>query len=92
MVKFYVANDGVHKYVAEFVNPHQLVRFGAFEYEDYTQHGDSHRKNLYLNRHRAREDWNDPRTAGALSRWILWNKPNLQESITDYKRRFHMYL
>ena len=27
-------------------------------------------------------------TAGALSRWILWNKPSFRESVADYKRRF----
>jgi hypothetical protein len=91
MVQFYKANDGIHKYIAEFDNPYQLVKFGAFGYEDYTQHGDPYRKKLYLNRHRKRENWNDPRTAGALSRWILWNKPNLQDSIADYIRRFNMH-
>jgi len=91
MVQFYHAKDGKHKYVAVFDNPYQLVPFGAFGYEDYTQHGDPYRKKLYLNRHRKREDWNDPRTAGALSRWILWNKLNLQDSIADYIKRFNMH-
>ena len=90
MVKFYVANDGKHKYVAEFDNPYQLIPFGSFGYEDYTTHKDLTRKRLYMRRHRARENWNDPRTPGALSRWILWNKPDLQESITDYITRFNM--
>ena len=32
------------------------------------------------------EDWNDPMTAGALSRWILWGKPSLRESFNDFKK------
>ena len=35
-----------------------------------------------------RKDWKDPTTAGALSRWILWNKPSLKASFDDYKSRF----
>ena len=68
------------------------IHFGAKGYEDYTQHGDKKRKQLYLNRHRKNEDWSNPKTAGALSRWILWNKPTLEESIQDYIKRFHMHL
>jgi len=90
MVKFYKANDGVHKYVAVFSNPPQHISFGALGYEDYTQHNDANRKKLYLNRHRKNEDWTNPRTAGALSRWILWNKSSLEESIAHYIKKFHM--
>lgn len=89
MVQFYKANDNVHKYVAKF-DDGQLVAFGSWGYEDYTTHGDPKRKERYLKRHRANEDWNDPRTAGALSRWILWNKPTLEASIKDYIKRFNM--
>ena len=91
MVKFYKANDGKHKYVAIF-DDGSHTSFGALGYEDYTQHGDKKRKQLYLNRHRKNEDWSNPKTAGALSRWILWNKPTLEESIQDYIKRFHMHL
>jgi hypothetical protein len=36
------------------------------------------KKESYLARHRENEDWNDVMSAGALSRWILWNKPTLK--------------
>jgi hypothetical protein len=55
---------------------------------DFTKHKDEERKQRYLDRHKANENWNKPDTAGALSRWILWNKPTLRESIQDYKERF----
>ena len=35
-----------------------------------------------------REHWENPMTAGALARWILWNKETLPSSIEDYTRRF----
>lgn len=92
MVKFYTARDGVHKLIAEFDDGKQ-IRFGAFGYEDFiTSGGDLKKKKSYLARHRANEDWTNPKTAGALSRWILWNKPNLHDSIRDYVKRFNMHL
>ena len=74
------------------VNDHpKTVHFGAVGYEDYTTHKDPKRKERYLERHgRGREDWDDPTTPGALSRWILWNKPTLKASIDDFKRRFRL--
>jgi len=90
MVKFYEADDGVHKLVAVFDDGEE-VAFGAYGYEDFTTHGDNRRKKLYLARHRKRENWNDPKSAGALSRWILWNKPTLRESIESYIKKFHMH-
>ena len=57
---------------------------------DYTQHRDPVRKQQYLARHAPREDWDNPMTAGALARWILWNKETLHSSIQDYTRRFNL--
>jgi len=68
----------------------KTTHFGSAGMSDYTIHKDKERKERYLDRHRKRENWNDPMTAGALSRWILWNKPTLQGSIRDYKKRFKL--
>ena len=67
----------------------KTVHFGAKNYSDYTIHGDLKRKKRYLKRHAKRENWNEPTSAGSLSRYILWGKKALKESIADYKRRFH---
>jgi hypothetical protein len=64
-----------------------VVHFGSL-YENYTIHKDEDRKNNYLQRHKSNENWNDLKTAGAWSRWILWNKPDLKNSITDMMKRF----
>lgn len=64
------------------------VSFGAAGMDDFTKTGDEERKRLYLIRHKARENWDKPDTPGALSRWLLWNKPTLEESIRDFRRRF----
>ena len=68
----------------------KTVHFGSAGMSDFTIHKDKERKERYLDRHRKRENWNEPMTAGALSRWILWNKPTLKASITDYKKRFKL--
>jgi hypothetical protein len=68
----------------------KVVSFGAAGMSDYTKHKDETRKQRYLNRHSAREDWETPDTPGALSRWILWNKPSFKASVTDFKTRFSL--
>jgi len=69
---------------------HKTTHFGAVGYEDFTVHHDEKRKEKYLERHKAREDWADPTTAGALSKFILWNKPTISGSIRDYKKHFKL--
>jgi len=64
--------------------------FGASGYADFTIHRDLMRQMNYLSRHRANENWNDYKSAGALSRWILWNKPTIAESLKDYKKHFNL--
>lgn len=69
----------------------KTTHFGARGMSDYTKHGDKERMERYLDRHdNGREDWNDPTTAGALSRWVLWNKPSLSASFNDFKKRFKL--
>ena len=72
----------------------KTTHFGQRGASDYTKHGEKERMERYLERHgggtttSTKEDWKDPTTAGALSRWILWNKPSLTASFNDYKSRF----
>ena len=68
----------------------RTVHFGSAGASDYTQHRDPVRKRQYLARHAPREHWENPMTAGALARWILWNKETLPSSIEDYTRRFNL--
>jgi len=89
------AGDGVHKYKAVF-NDGTSTKFGAKGYKDYTiYYGEDPtramlKKASYLARHKTTENWNDPKSAGALSRYILWNKPTVEASLSDYRRRFRM--
>lgn len=89
LLKVEKANDGVHKYTAYFLvnGKEKHTSFGALGYEDYTLHGDRERMHRYNFRHKKDLRTNDPTARGYLSIFILWNKPTLQASIDDYKRR-----
>ena len=68
----------------------RTTHFGAAGMDDYTKTKDKEQKSRYLKRHRRNENWNSPTTAGALSRWILWNLPTKSASITAFKKRFNL--
>lgn len=93
LVSLKPANNNIHKYVATIEQDNgrtKTIRFGAAGMSDFTKHRDEARKQRYLDRHRERENWNDILTAGAWSRWLLWNKPTIRESLADIKDRFNL--
>tara|TARA_R110002012_G_scaffold64958_1_gene170524 strand:+ start:82 stop:381 length:300 start_codon:yes stop_codon:yes gene_type:complete len=68
----------------------RTTHFGSAGMDDYTKTKDAEQKARYLKRHRRRENWNAPMTAGALSRWVLWNLPSRRASIQAYKNKFNL--
>ena len=69
----------------------KVVSFGARGYSDFTKHKNVTRKARYIKRHSGMgEHWSKPDTPGALSRWILWNKPSLKGSLRDFRKRFSL--
>jgi hypothetical protein len=72
------------------------THFGASGYMDYTKYYKQdpklakEKRASYLERHRVNEDWNDVTSAGALSRWILWNKSTIEQSIKNFKKKFNL--
>ena len=75
------------KYDAAFSDG-SVVSFGAAGYSDFTQHKDEARKQNYIKRHQANEDWSNIKTPGFLSRFILRNKPTIEASIRDLNARY----
>lgn len=86
------STNPLKKYMAIFSNgeTHKTIHFGSSQYEDLTQHKNMERRSLYILRHKARENWDTPYTAGSLSRWILWETPSLQMNIAKFKKRFKL--
>ena len=80
----------------------KAVSFGASSFRDFTLMNDKKSrfyekdkakrekvKAAYRARH-AKDNLTDPLTAGALSYYILWNKPTLAGSIAHFKNKFKL--
>jgi len=80
------------KYYVRLLNSNKTIHFGDIRYEDYTTHKDIERKHRYLLRHYKNEDWDITGidTPGFWSRWVLWNKSTLKQSINDLKKKFNI--
>ena len=81
-------SDHKDKKFKAVIDNKKTVHFGAQGASDFTIHKSEERKQRYVTRHRKREDWSDPETAGFYAKRILWNKPTIQGSIKDTNQRF----
>ena len=70
----------------------KTVHFGANGMSDFTKHKDPQRKRLYILRHMPNQNWKKSglKTAGFWSRWLLWNKKTISDSIKDIENRFNI--
>jgi len=87
IVKIEEAANKKYKWTATF-DDGTHTSFGQAGASDFTQHGNEIRKKAYLSRHEKDLKTNDPRRAGYLSYYVLWNKPTVEESVRDFNRRF----
>jgi hypothetical protein len=86
------------KYRARFLKDGRIIHtdFGSKGMMDFIEYSKQDpelakaRKSLYLTRHRKREHWEDPTSAGSLSRHILWNYDTFDKSLEAFKNRFHL--
>ena len=63
--------------------------FGQAGGSTYIDHQDKAKRAAYIARHQVRENFNDPKTAGALSRWILWgDHTTLEANLKAFNTRF----
>ena len=85
------ATDGKHKYTALFTDPKKTTHFGAAGYDDFLKTKDVKKRAAYLARHKTTENWSDPTTAGALSRYLLWgSSSSLKQNIIEFKKKFNI--
>jgi hypothetical protein len=82
------AKNKKYKVVIKDGDTKKTINFGQAKADDFTTHKDPKRKANYIARHASREDWSDPFTAGFFARWILWNKPTIEASVRDLRKRF----
>ena len=77
------------KYDAVF-NGTKTISFGAAGYQDFIiSKGDESKRQSYIKRH-GNEDWSrgNIESAAWLSRWILWEKPTIQQAITHANKMY----
>jgi len=100
-VKISKSTNPKKKYMALFIDgkKKKTIHFGSNGSKDYTIYSKedgkkkaNERKSLYYARHIKREDWTKPMTAGTLAKYILWNKPTIKASISDYIKKFNLKL
>ena len=49
----------------------------------------SRKRKAYIARHvKGKENWKNPKTAGTLSRYILWEYPTLKQATKAFKKKF----
>ena len=83
------------KYTAIF-DDGARVHFGGKGYGDFIVYTKTHgpgiankKRAAYLKRHAGGgEKWSNPRMAGALSRWILWEYNTLAKAVRMYNSHF----
>lgn len=88
------------KYVVK--DEKRTIHFGDSNYRDFILMNDRNSKYYepnpderqrikanYRNRHKG-DNLENPFSAGALSYYLLWNKPTLRASIKDYESKFNI--
>jgi hypothetical protein len=78
------------RYKVVFANG-KVVHFGQEGGSTYIDHGDKVKRAAYLARHKKNEDWNDPYSAGSLSRYLLWgDSTSLDVNHAAFMNRFRV--
>ena len=68
----------------------KTTHFGYDKGKSFIDHKDDSKKEAWIARHKVRGSFQEPMSASALAKHILWNKPSIQNSIKDYKNKFKL--
>jgi hypothetical protein len=78
------------RYQATFNNG-RTIQFGLRGGQTYIDHGNKIKRENYIKRHTVNEDFSNPYSAGALSRWLLWGDyKTLDENLQAFMKKFHV--
>lgn len=67
----------------------KTFHFGSKNSSTYVDHGDRIKRANYIKRHQVNEDWTQINPA-SLSRYILWETPDLKTNLTNYMKKFNI--
>jgi hypothetical protein len=94
MINFnlYNSSNPKKKLMVKYINPKtnrlNTIHFGAKNYDDYLMTNNDTKKNAYIARHKVLENFDDFYSPSFWSRWVLWNRPNIIDSIKDIEKRY----
>ena len=71
--------------------PEGVVHFGAKQASTFIDHRDDKVKTAWIARHKVNEDHVNLRTAGALARHVLWEKPSIAQALRHLNARQTKY-
>ena len=64
------------------------VHFGSKNGNTYIDHGDKTKRSNYIKRHQVNEDFDNPYSPGALSRWLLWgDSTDLYKNLKEFRKK-----
>ena len=64
------------------------VHFGSKNGNTYIDHGDKTKRLNYIKRHQVNENFDDPFSAGSLSRWLLWGEStDLYKNLKEFRKK-----
>ena len=67
------------------------IHFGSKNGSTYIDHGDKTKRLNYIKRHQVNEDFDDPYSAGSLSRWLLWgDSKDLYKNLKEFRKKFSL--
>ena len=90
IIKIIPSQKAGKRFTAVFENG-ERTDFGSKDGSTFIDHKDLKKRLNYVKRHRAlgTENWKDPYSAGALSRYLLWGpRDNLKENTEFYNQLF----
>ena len=76
------------RFKAVFANG-KTIHFGLAGGNTYIDEGNKAKRDAYIARHKVNEKWDNPYTAGALSRWLLWGDyTDLEKNHRAFMKRY----
>jgi len=100
LIYLYTSDKAKKKFSAFFPTSKKVIHFGGKGYRDFTLMNDKKSvhylsskkerdsvKDRYRARH-AKDDIDNPETAGSLSMEILWSSPTLRGGMRNYAKKF----
>jgi len=71
-------------------NKKKTTHFGSDVGVTYNCHHNDDIKHNWLARHQVNGTFDEPTSASALSRWLLWHKASLSDSFKHYLKKFNL--